>query len=252
MNPPPSPPPSLPQTDPAASTTSASAPPLPKQKLKPFTTAPRSEPPTKIKWPGKRMTVGEMRKRVRAILDFVGRWPVGDRPLPLPASLLLSPSSLNEGEDGVVGETKKKKQRGTRAEEVEELVRDLIAFEQRFGSAAFGTSGLRSGGEVIQPAQQQPAVPPRVEVVETVVVPVKSAPSDTAAEGEREGEDVEMGGVGAEGDVEMGDAPVAERVDVGEADVGVGGEGTDHVEFGGVVLQVVEDAAATATTVPVV
>lgn len=33
----------------------------------------RYEPPTKVKFPGKRMTVGEMRKRVRSVLEYVGR-----------------------------------------------------------------------------------------------------------------------------------------------------------------------------------
>jgi hypothetical protein len=174
---------------PEAAPSSSSAPQLPV--LKPFVTAPREEPPTKIKWPGKRMTVGEMRKRVRAILDFVGRWPVGDRPLPLPASML---KDLN-------GEPRK-----TRAEEVEELVRDLISFEQRFGSASFGTSGLRSGGDV--PGMGLGSSP---KAVTAVVAPPPIVETVVAVE-----------------DVEM----VAEEA---------------HVELGGVVLQVVEEPAATVT-----
>lgn len=120
------------------------------------------------------MTVGEMRKRVRAILDFVGRWPVGDRPLPLPASMA---KDLN-------GEPRK-----TRAEEVEELVRDLISFEQRFGSASFGTSGLRSGGDIpgagLGAALSLAAPPP---VVETVVAVEDVEMVEEAAH-------VELGGV---------------------------------------------------------
>lgn len=92
------------------------------------------------------MTVGEMRKRVRGVLDFVGRWPVGEV------------AGEEEGEGEGEGEEEKKVGRGqegegdettprvkSRAEEVEELVRDLISFEQRFGIAITSSSGSGSG-----------------------------------------------------------------------------------------------------------
>lgn len=95
----------------------------------------KDEMPTKVRWPGRRMTIGEMRKRVRGILDFVGRWPVDE-----------DVAEVKEGE-GAAGdvdmaeengaESSGKKDKGkSRADQVEELVRDLIGFEQRFGVAA--------------------------------------------------------------------------------------------------------------------
>jgi hypothetical protein len=131
---------------------------------------------TKIRWPTKRMTVGEMRKRVRAVLDLVGRWPTGDREEGGSGlDLLLPPpsasSAVGQDEDGDESmDAGRGKGKGkavaitvvdplavyggkTRAEEVEELVRNLLEFETRFGNGA-GSSGsngrVGGGGEGIQ------------------------------------------------------------------------------------------------------
>lgn len=95
----------------------------------------KDEMPTKVRWPGRRMTIGEMRKRVRGILDFVGRWPVDED---------VAEDKEGEGAGGDVdmaeengAQSSGKKDKGkSRADQVEELIRDLIGFEQRFGVTA--------------------------------------------------------------------------------------------------------------------
>lgn len=73
------------------------------------------------------MTVGEMRKRVRGIMEFITRWPDGgesDLPGAEEADRLCTVRSGR-----------------TRAEEKEELMRALIEFDTRFGTP----NGIRLG-----------------------------------------------------------------------------------------------------------
>ncbi|CDZ97150.1 PHD Zn-finger proteins [Phaffia rhodozyma] len=174
----------------------------------------REEAPSKIRWPGRRMTLGEMRKRARGVLDYVGRWPVDTTAAAAAAAVLSSssnggsssssstsspsitvattllvseptvtfdiatdPSTLpitsettsplallgnidpsiptlstttnGSTESEVEPEPVRVK---TRSEEIEELIRDLIAFEQRFGvtaTAALKDSSMSSSSLMV-------------------------------------------------------------------------------------------------------
>lgn len=60
------------------SATTAAPPPPPSSRPSPhaFTTLELTEPPTRVRWPSKRATMTEMRKRIRNISDFVSRQQV--------------------------------------------------------------------------------------------------------------------------------------------------------------------------------
>jgi hypothetical protein len=168
----------------------------------------RDENPTRVRWPGRRMTIGEMRKRVRGILDFVGRWPAeesvkeegegadptGDgedasmaaptdegKPVQPPIG---APDAAGTDDGPSAPPTKPRVK--SRAEEVEELVRDLIAFEQRFGVAALLAA---SGGSTPAPAPPQPlasasaSAPPAKESPEPAPAPVEDAPMEATRSG---------------------------------------------------------------------
>ncbi|VDB95149.1 unnamed protein product [Peniophora sp. CBMAI 1063] len=86
-----------------------------------------SEDSVRVRWPAKRMSVGDMNKRVRALVEWVGREQasLGERARRRSALCV----ALREGEVGKEDETMRM---------MEELMSELIGFQERFGPGAKG------------------------------------------------------------------------------------------------------------------
>lgn len=96
------------------------------------------EQPSKVKYPGKRMTVGEMKKRVRSVLEYVGRIQVeevarGERARMLGLDgLALEPQHADLGTTlngpSATGHVPVSKS----MQMMDDLTRDLIKFQEIF------------------------------------------------------------------------------------------------------------------------
>lgn len=85
----------------------------------------------KVKWPSKRTSVADMNKRVRALVEWVGREQAGAldrarRREALENALKENPSSSINAET----------QQPTSMKDMEELMEELISFQERFGPGA--------------------------------------------------------------------------------------------------------------------
>jgi hypothetical protein len=108
------------------------------------------ELPSKVKYPGKRMTVGEMKKRVRSVLEYVGRIQIeevtrGERAKMLGldkitrerrhVDLTIGAADTETNASGS-GEISKSMQM------MDDLTRDLIKFQEIFDGNGHSTHGL--------------------------------------------------------------------------------------------------------------
>ncbi|KZV70677.1 hypothetical protein PENSPDRAFT_651267 [Peniophora sp. CONT] len=86
------------------------------------------EESVRVRWPAKRMSVGDMNKRVRALVEWVGREQasLGERGRRRSALAAVLGGSGDEGKEG---ETMRM---------MEELMSELIGFQERFGPGAKG------------------------------------------------------------------------------------------------------------------
>ena len=108
------------------------------------------ELPSKVKYPGKRMTVGEMKKRVRSVLEYVGRIQIeevtrGERAKMLGLDKiarerrhvdLATGAAVAETNANGSGEISKSMQM------MDDLTRDLIKFQEIFDGNGVSTHGV--------------------------------------------------------------------------------------------------------------
>lgn len=164
----------------------------------PFTIVDVSEPPTKVRWPPKRMTMGEMRKRVRNISEYVTNkqleavergkrmkdlgieivGPASDSQAQLGAEVETGGgagfSDAMEGVEGADGALERPSDSDSKAPAIadkeriplsmklmDELTRELIAFQQKYGvppgsmavlGAGFSSFASGAGGAVMTAA----------------------------------------------------------------------------------------------------
>jgi hypothetical protein len=104
------------------------------------------EQPSKVKYPGKRMTVGEMKKRVRSVLEYVGRIQIeevtrGERAKMLGLDkLALDPQHADLSTDST-GQVSRSMLM------MDELTRELIKFQEIFEGNGIVPFGNIDGGE---------------------------------------------------------------------------------------------------------
>lgn len=100
-----------------------------------------TEPPHKVRFPPKRITVGEMKKRVRSVLEYVGRIQLEEAKRTERAALLgivkpeLTPKDKPEDEDVDMEDEPPSRPTLTTANTaqlMDELTRDLIKFQEHF------------------------------------------------------------------------------------------------------------------------
>ena len=86
------------------------------------------EMPTRVKFPGKRMTIGEMKRRVRSVLEYVGRVQIeaADRRERVLDHRSSSSSSNGNGNGDKASES---------IQMLDDLTRELIRFNERFSSS---------------------------------------------------------------------------------------------------------------------
>lgn len=107
------------------------------------------EQPSKVKYPGKRMTVGEMKKRVRSVLEYVGRIQVeevarGERAKMLGLEGIAQDSGhaeLGAVMNGTLGTGSVSKS----MQMMDDLTRDLIKFQEIFEGNGQYSHGQATG-----------------------------------------------------------------------------------------------------------
>ncbi|ORY24281.1 hypothetical protein BCR39DRAFT_325129 [Naematelia encephala] len=97
------------------------------------------EPPTRIRYPAKRITTGEVRKRVRHVLEYVGRVQQDEAKRHERAKLIgidIKPLSKHDNELEPLDDVLKGP---TSAQLLDELTRDLITFQESFVQGMFAS-----------------------------------------------------------------------------------------------------------------
>jgi hypothetical protein len=103
----------------------------------------------KVKWPAKRTSVGDMNKRVRGIIDWVGREQAGAsvrrrRREALQQALQAQLQPDEPGPATINGKRLSPESEATHL--MEELMKELIAFQEKFGPGSKGKERDRRGG----------------------------------------------------------------------------------------------------------
>lgn len=105
----------------------------------------------KVKWPAKRTSVGDMNKRVRGIIDWVGREQAVavERRRRKDALMNAFKDQLGDTEGADRNEPREAEEAAQEAgttHMMEELMKELIAFQEKFGPSAKGKERERRTG----------------------------------------------------------------------------------------------------------
>ena len=170
------------------------------------------EPPARVRFPARRITTAEMKKRVRNVLEYVGRVQVEETKrkdraaqIPLPDVSTLPPvQRLDKNGNVLEGDEDPETQHEavmvnsepSAASMMTDLIQDLIAFQETFAAGGFATPMLDANG-----ADSEPPTPalPTTATLESSAIDENQRPVpenddlEAGKEPEWDGEDITMG-----------------------------------------------------------
>ena len=148
------------------------------------------EPPARVRYPVRRITTSEMKKRVRNVLEYVSRVQVeeGKRKeravqigIPDPSTLDSAQRVDKDGDalmdDGEAPECLNVKDGPTASETMDDLIKDLIGFQETFANGGFATPMVGSSVPVT-PALPQGEDGPLQVAQRMVETPVELSPTE--------------------------------------------------------------------------
>lgn len=204
------------------------------------------QPPTRVRFPMKRMQLAEMGRRVGNVLEYVGRVQHEEtRRLERAKQLGIPEGNVPRKLPPMEEDPKPKRKRGDEEDDapppdeiypgpsgpsssvlLDELTRDLIAFQEAFQTGDF------EGLTFAEPPVRAPPEPEPTPMPEPIPVEQPEAPAETTTEGEAAADSKEGNeGAAGDGDAAMGEEPQGDApVDGDKPEGPAGGAAEDPVE----------------------